>query len=274
MGTSGAGGGGGGSGGGGGGGGGSGGSGGGGGGGASRSRRKGGRGVGPKTGRGHSRAGSQPGRQGAASKAVGFSREQGIAQVLSRLKPNYVEAQFAGPMSTGIAHDLSVLVVDLEAKTSWSSLCARYGLKPGSTPADIRDAIISKYEKLEPDTRIKETGTATALQFFETLCKYNDDVLYRSGRASTFDDLDIAVVKDPLATFLRLHYENVLQREEPKLPDRATQQAITKVADKLASNLSQKLTGRYSGKVARENYLQQANRDAQEALWLIKAVRG
>jgi hypothetical protein len=179
-------------------------------------------------------------------------------------------------MSTGIAHDLSILAVDVEVNKSWDSLCARFGLKPGSKPADIRDAVISKYEKLEADSRIKETATATALQFFEALCKYDDEILYRPGTDSTFNDLDPALVKAPLATFLRLQYENVLQREEPKLPGPAMQQAITKVANELASKLSNKLTARYGsgGKVPRANYLQQANRNPEEGLWLLKAVRG
>jgi len=194
-------------------------------------------------------------------------------QVLSRLKPNYIAAQFTGPMSTGIAHDLSILAVDVEENKSWSSLCARFGLQPGSKLADIRDAILSKYENREADSRIKDTATATALQFFEALCKYDDDVLYGSGKDSTFGDLDPILVKDPLPTFLRLHYENVLQREEPKLPGPAVQKTITKVANELATNLSKKLTARYS-KVARANYLQKASSDPKESLWLVNAVRG
>jgi hypothetical protein len=279
MGTSGGGGGGGGSGGGGGGGGGSGGSGsssGSGGSGGGRSGSTGGRGVGGKSGGGRGGAGSPSGGRGSSKNAVRPLGEQQIVQVLSRLKPNYIAAQFAGPMSTGIAHDLSILAVDVEENKSWNSLCARFGLKQGSKPADIRDAILGKYEKHETDSRIKDTATATTLQFFEALCKYDDDVLYRPGKDSTFSDFDSALVKDPLPTFLRLHYENILQREEPKLPASAVQKTITKVANQLGTNLAKKLTARYSqgGKVPRANYLQKPNRDPKESLWLIKAVRG
>src|SRR6266404_5221242 len=192
MGTSGAGGGGGGSGGGGGGGGGSGGSGsggsGGGGSGGGRGGRTGGRGAGGGSGGGRGGAGSRSGGRGSSKNAVRPLGEQQIVQVLSRLKPNYIAAQFTGPMSTGIVHDLSILAVDVEENKSWNSLCARFGLKPGSKLAEIRDAILSKYESREADSRIKDTATATALQFFEALCKYEDDVLYGSGKDSTFGD--------------------------------------------------------------------------------------
>ena len=199
-----------------------------------------------------------------------------MARVLSRLKPNYVTAQFAGPMSRGIAHELSILAVDVETNRSWNSLCKRLGLKPGSQPADVRDAILRKYDSQEADSRVKETATTTLLQFFEALCRYSDNVLYGTGKDSTFDSFDSTLVKDPLTYFLRLQYENVLLREEPKLPDSVLRQTITKVATDLSSKLSNKLTARYSpgGAIPRANYLQQTSRNEKEALWLLKAIRG
>lgn len=279
MGTSGAGGGGGGSGGSGGGGGGSGGSEGGGGGGGNRRAGRGGRGVGGGAGRGHGgggRGGGNSGKRGPSQSAARPSREEQVAQVLSRLKPNYMTAQFAGPMSKGIAHDLSVLAVDVETNRSWSSLCRRLELKPGSPPAEVREAILRKYDSQEADSRVKETATTTLIQFFEALCRYKDDVLYGAGKDSTFDSFDPALVKDPLTYFLRLQYENVLLREEPMLPDSALRQTITKVATELSSKLSSKLTARYSpgGTIPRANYLQQTTRNEKETLWLLKAIRG
>src|SRR5712692_8742928 len=100
----------------------------------------GGSGGGGGGGGGSGGSGSSGGSGGRVSSknAVRPLGEQQILQVLSRLKPNYIAAQFAGPMSTGIAHDLSILAVDVEENKSWNSLCARFGLKPGSKPADIR----------------------------------------------------------------------------------------------------------------------------------------
>jgi hypothetical protein len=276
MGTSGAGGGGGGSGGSGGGGGGSGGSGGGASGTARRAGGGGGRGVGSGGGGRRRRVGAKTGGRGSSQSATRPSREQQVAQVLSRLKPNYVAAQFAGRMSTGIAHELSILAVDVETNRSCNSLCSRLGLKPGSQLADIRDAILRKYDSRETDLRVKETVTTTVLQFFEALCRYDDDVLYGPGKDSTFTALELALVKDPLTNFLRLQYENVLQREEPRLPDSALRQTITEVANDFASKLSNKLLARYSpgGKIPRANYLQHASRNEKETLWLLKAIRG
>jgi hypothetical protein len=179
-------------------------------------------------------------------------------------------------MSAGITHDLSVLAVDVIENKTWDSLCARFGLKPGSKLADIREAILSRYEKQETDSRVKDTATATLLQFFDALSNYDENVLYRAGKDSTFRDLDRALVENPLPTFLRLHYENILQREEPKLPGPAVQQTIKTVAEQLGTNLAVKLTTRYSqgGAVPRATYLQKATSDAKETQWLIKTVRG
>ena len=280
MGTSGAGGGGGGSGGSGGGGGGSGGAGGGGGsggGGSSRGAGRGGRGAGSGRGgkRGGGRSGGNSGKRG-PSQSAPTSREERVAQVLSRLKPNYMAAQFAGPMSKGIAHELSILAVDVEANRSWNSLCNRLELKPGSSPVEVRDAILRKYDSQEADSRVKETATTTLIQFFEALCGYNDDVLYGPGKDSTFKAFDPALVRDPLIHFLRLQYENVLLREEPKLPDSGLRQTITKVATELASKLSNKLTAKYSpgGTIPRARYLHETTRNEKETLWLLKAIRG
>jgi hypothetical protein len=179
-------------------------------------------------------------------------------------------------MSKGIAHDLSVLAVDVETNRSWNSLCGRLGLKSGSSPAEVRDAMLHKYDSQEADSRVKETATTTLLQFFEALCRYNDDVLYGPGKDSTFNSFEPALVKDPLTYFLRLQYENVLLREEPKLPDSPLRQTITKVATDLSSRLSNKIAARYSpgGAIPRANYLQQTTRNEKETLWLLKAIRG
>ncbi len=275
MGTSGAGGGGGGSGGGGGGGGGTGGSSGGGSGHGASGHGSGhggsghGGGAGKGTGGGGAGGGSSKGLD-AASKA------SPIVRVLSRLKPNYLASQFTGEMTAGIARELSILTVDIESNRAWDSMCSRLNLKPGSSLASVRDAILSKYERSESDSRVKDTVTATVLQYFEALSRYNDDLLYGPGKDAIFAALDAEVVKEWLPNFLRLQYLNVLQREEPKLPDPSLRRTIAKVASELASKLSEKLRVRYrsSGRVAEGRYLQSAGKNEEETTWLVKAIRG
>lgn len=232
-------------------------------------------GGGGSGGSGSSGGGGGKAKPGKESAPIAKGKEA-VIRVLSRLKPNYVTAQFIGPMTAGIAHELSLLAVDIQTNKSWGSLRERLDLKPGSTLADVRDAILNKYEQLEPDSRIKDTVTATVLQYFEALCRYKDDVLYGSGKNATFDALDAEIADDWLTCFLRFHYGNVLQREEPKLPDPRLQRTIAEVASTQASNLSLKLTERYSpsGKVTRGQYLQRARSGPKEMTWMIQAIRG
>ena len=183
--------------------------------------------------------------------------------------------QFAGPMVAEVAHELALLAVDLETNKSWDSMRDRLHLRTDCSLADVRDAILMRHGNSEPDSRVKDTVTATVLQYFEALCRYNDDVLYGPGKPTTFDALDSKIVKGWLDVFLRLHYENVLLREEPKLPDTKLRRSIEEVAATLGGNLSRKLSGRYSpsGK-ARGTYLRHAGSDPEETTWLLKAVRG
>lgn len=266
MGTSGAGGGGGGSGGSGGGGGGSGGAGGGGGGG----------GNGGGNGGGKGRGGGAGGRGAGGRGSSATEARDPIEIVLSRLKPSYLASQFAGAMISGVVLELVALKVDIEINRSWSALCHRLDLKAYASLADVRDAILRRHEGSEPDARIRETVTASVLQYFEELCGYDDDVLYGRGSDETFASIDPRVSRDPLEGLLRCHYRNVLQREEPKLPGAELQRRIIEVSRRLAGNLTSKLSSRYlkKGHLTQGNYLQQAGSDAKETQWLLETVRG
>ena len=197
-------------------------------------------------------------------------------QVLGRLMPAYLARQFAGPMVSGLVHELVLFKVDITQNRSWKSLCNRLGITADASPAEVLDEILKKHATTEADSRIRETATATAQYFFEEACGFDEQILYGKVGAQTVAALNPAVVERPLETFLRLHYVNVLQREEPKLLNRRAQARLEAMASEMGTALSDRLRHRYGAKdqSSEGDFLQRAGSNDEERTWLLTAVRG
>lgn len=239
---------------------------------ARKGRRRAGRGYAAHSSSGSSsKAASSQGRGGKKS-----TRRTVAQVVLGRLKPAYLEAQFASDVPSGLVRELTLLKTHMLVNKSWKEVCTRLGLPADASPADIRDAILAKRTDGEGDVRVRETATASVLSYFEELCTFNDDVLYGPGNNSTITMLDHDVLDRPLETFLRLQYVNVLQREEPHLLDFQSQDGLENVAAEMANAFAHRLRHRYGSKdqSSAGEFLQRAGADDEARTWLLKAIRG
>lgn len=203
--------------------------------------------------------------------------KRNVAQkVLGSLKPAYLIQQFAGCMSSGLVHELVLLKVDIILNRSWEGMCARLGLPANASPADVCEQIITKQAEGESDARIRETATATVLAFFDELCRFDEEVLYGIGSSAKLDALDRSVIDRPLESFLRLHYVNVLLREEPKILNPVSQTGLENLAASMASDLVRRLRNRYGSKdqSSEGDFLTRAATNDKEQKWLLEAIRG
>jgi hypothetical protein len=223
-----------------------------------------------------SKASSAP--RGSPHKKSGVTHTgRNVAQtVLGNLKPAYLGEQFAGRTLSALVHELTLLKIDLTLNRSWKSMCERLGLPPNASPADVRDKLLRKGADGESDSRIKETATATVYYFFEELCGFNDEVLYGKGSNRTLGEIDHGVIENALETALRIHYINVLQREEPKLLDSKSQAGLEVLAIQMASELVRRLRHKYGSKdqSSEGDFLKRAGSTDEERAWLLTAVRG
>lgn len=218
---------------------------------------------------------ASPAKRGSPPKQRDAGRNAGQT-VLGNLKPAYLGEQFAGRTLSALVHELTLLKIDLTLNRSWKSMCERLGLPPNASPADVRDQLLRKQADGESDARIKETATATIYYFFEELCRFDDEVLYAKGSNKTLDELDRGVIENALGTFLRIHYVNILQREEPKLLDSKSQSGLEVLATEMASELVRRLRHRYGSKdqSSEGDFLKRAGSTDEERAWLLTAVRG
>lgn len=223
-------------------------------------------------GRGRRGGGGGRGRGGGAVKKDKRKERSTAQKVLSKAPGSYLGAQFTGPLASGLAKDLCLLGVDILVNRDWDSMCRRLDLPGTASLADVREELLTRHEDRETDVRLRDTAEASLRYFFDQLSGFDDDVLDEPGNDRTFRQLDEDVARTALRSFLKIHFKNVLQREEPQILDGASQQNLEDMAAERGDALYQALQKKYGAKdqASEGVYLQRAEGDRQ---WLLKKIR-